>query len=237
MRQYFVNEPVNLNCTVSFDDKQAHHIRDVLRMRNGDKIRVVDSNSYCYMATISIDASGVYCLPYEVIDGNDDSKDIIYCAAMIKKDKWDIVLQKATELGATKIVPLITSKTIIQLDEKEVEKKLIRWNKITLEASQQSNRTKVCEVVKPIKLKNIAQYMSEVNLVPYENEDNTTLLDLVDERSITFVIGPEGGISKDEIEFLNKLGFTSVTLGKRILRAETAGLYTLSVIDAKRNIL
>lgn len=237
MRQYFVQSELGINQIVDFDEQQAHHMKDVLRMRSHDLIRVVDQLGNCYLAELILEGNQVHAKTKELLANTNHEQAIIYCAALVKKDKWDYILQKAAELGASKIVPLITEKTIIHLDEKEVEKKLIRWNKITLEAAQQSNRTSLCEVVKPIKLKDIADYRSEVNLVPYEKHEDRMLLDLVDDRSITFVIGPEGGITPKEIAFLNNLGFVSVSLGKRILRAETAGLYTLSVIDAKRNSL
>ncbi len=141
-------------------------------------------------------------------------------------------LQKAAELGASRIVPVITRRTIIHLEDKEIAKKLERWNKITLEACQQSNRTSLCEVCRPIRLKDVVEYRQDINLVAYENEDTRKLRDCLGNGSICIVVGPEGGFEESEIEFLEEAGFTCVSLGTRILRAETAGMYALSVIDA-----
>ena len=205
-------------------------------MKVGEKIRVVDSNNDVFLVEIDID-SKVRGKVLENIFDLSDVSEITYCAALIKKDKWNFLLQKAAELGATKVVPLISNRTIFKIDEQRLEKRIQRWNKITLEACQQSNRSSKCEVERPIKLKEIDKFLSENNIVAYENEQNICLADCIDEKSITFVIGPEGGLTEDEIEYLQSLNFTCVSLGKRILRAETAGLYVLSVIDAKRNSL
>ncbi|MDI9540465.1 MAG: RsmE family RNA methyltransferase [Bacillota bacterium] len=236
MRQYFVEKKLEINEIFDFNEKQSHHIKTVLRMKVGEKIRVVDSNNDVFLVEIDID-SKVRGKVLENIFDLSDVSEITYCAALIKKDKWNFLLQKAAELGATKVVPLISNRTIFKIDEQRLEKRIQRWNKITLEACQQSNRSSKCEVERPIKLKEIDKFLSENNIVAYENEQNICLADCIDEKSITFVIGPEGGLTEDEIEYLQSLNFTCVSLGKRILRAETAGLYVLSVIDAKRNSL
>lgn len=236
MRQYFVDKKINPDETFYFDDKQSHHIKTVLRMKTADVIRVVDVDNNVFLVEIIVD-SKVSARVLRRIEQNLEESEIIYCAALIKKDKWDYLLQKAAELGATKIVPLITNRTIFKVDEERLDKRVERWNKITLEACQQSNRTSKCEVLKPVKLKDIDKFLSDNNIVGYEDEKDIYLSDVIDDKSITFVIGPEGGFSDDEIEYLKNLNFTCVSLGKRILRAETAGLYVLAVIDAKRNSL
>ena len=205
-------------------------------MENGDIIRVVDKDNAVFLVEISIEPNVSAKVLRPIAEFSEES-DIIFCAALIKKDKWEFLLQKAAELGATKIVPLITSRTNFKMAEERRDKRVERWNKITLEACQQSNRVSRCEVEKPIKLKEITRFLSENNIVAYEGEKDVFLANLIDEKSITFVIGPEGGLTEEEIEYLKLLDFRSASLGKRILRAETAGLYVLAVIDAKRNSL
>ncbi len=236
MRQYFIDQKIKLNETFYFNEKIAHHIKNVLRMKSKDIIRVVDNENKVFLVELDI-KDNVLAKAIEEVSVCNNESEIIYCAALIKKDKWDFLLQKAAELGASKIVPLITSRTNFKIDEQRVDKRVERWNKITLEACQQSNRTSKCEVEKPIKLKEIEKYLSENNILADENEKDIYLFDIIDERSITFVIGPEGGFTSEEIDFLKKLNFNSVSLGQRILRAETAGLYVLSLIDGKRNSL
>ncbi|HPW53180.1 MAG TPA: RsmE family RNA methyltransferase [Erysipelotrichaceae bacterium] len=236
MRQYFIDKRIDIGETVYFDEKQSHHIKNVLRMENGDIIRVVDKDNAVFLVEISIEPNVSAKVLRPIAEFSEES-DIIFCAALIKKDKWEFLLQKAAELGATKIVPLITSRTNFKMAEERRDKRVERWNKITLEACQQSNRVSRCEVEKPIKLKEITRFLSENNIVAYEGEKDVFLANLIDEKSITFVIGPEGGLTEEEIEYLKLLDFRSASLGKRILRAETAGLYVLAVIDAKRNSL
>ena len=232
MRQFFAKKELKCNDMYELDENQAHHVKSVLRMNENEPVRIVDDRSQAFIGHVRYVDKKVYVFIDEADTAYDDKRRIVYAAAMIKKDKWELLLQKAAELGADVIVPLETRRTIIHLEEKEVGKKLDRWNKITLEACQQSNRNTLCEVVAPIKLKNIGSYMQDVNLVAYENEEGNRLRDCISSGSILMVAGPEGGFEPDEIEFLREAGFTCVSLGKRILRAETAGMYALSVIDA-----
>ncbi len=236
MRQYFIEGQLHIDERFSFNSENSHHIKDVLRMKSDDEVRVVDSDGQVFLARLEISDKEVVGTVQQQIDPNCQQKEIIYCAALIKKDKWELLLQKATELGATTIVPLITSRTIIQLKDSEIDKKLERWNKIVLEAVNQCNRTDLCRVVRPVKLKQIEEYKSETNFVAYEKEEGNYLFDLLEkDKSVTFVTGPEGGLSREEAEFLTEKGFVSCSLGQRILRAETAGMYFLALIDAKRN--
>ncbi len=236
MRQYFVTERLQLGSCVQLSREIAHHLKNVLRKKSGDMIRLVDSEGQPFLAELNV-SDTVYATVSQQLEEKDKQGTITCCPCLIKRDKWEMLIQKAAEMGADRIVPVISSRTIVHIDEKEIDRKLTRWNKIALEACQQSNRTDVCTVTKPVYLVNIAEYMSENNLLAYENEENAQLLDLCDERDITIVTGPEGGFSSQEAEFLNGLGFVSCSLGQRILRAETAVLYALAVIDAKRNTL
>ena len=230
MRQFFVDGKLQLNDTVNFDANQSHHIRDVLRMKNGDKVRLVDRENGVYLSELVFDSSNVRAVVTEKSQAVEDGN-IICVAALIKKDKWELMIQKASELGASVIVPLVTKRTIIRLDDKEINKKLERWNKIALEACQQSNRASICRVEKPITLAEIEKYRQEVSLVAYENEQKRNLRETLTGDEITFVVGPEGGFTEDEAAFLNEKGFISVSLGRRILRAETAVMFVLSVIE------
>lgn len=234
MRQYFVDEKLSIGTIVSLQ-KNKHHIKDVLRMKNDDLIRLVDIEHQVFLSRLIINEE-VNAEVIEKLNQNENEKEIIYCAAMIKKDNWEYVLQKATELGATTIVPLITSRTIIHHDQKDIDKKLERYNKIVQTAMQQSNRSDNCQVVYPIKLKDINLYKADINLLAYEvNKENYIKNYLEKDKSICFVIGPEGGFEQKEVDLLKEYGFISVNLGSRILRAETAGLYILSIIDSVRN--
>ena len=233
MRQFFVNEKLEINDTCDFDRAQSHHIADVLRMKNGDEVRIVDSSNRVFKGVLNFESGKVRATLTQEIK-TEEQASVTCVAALIKKEKWELMIQKACELGATRIVPLVTKRTIIRLEEKEIKKKLERWNKIALEACQQSNRSTVCTVERPVTIKDIDQYRQEVNLVAYENENDSRLRDYLSSDAITFVVGPEGGLRQDEVDLLNEKGFVSVSLGSRILRAETAVMFVLSVIEGLR---
>ena len=230
MRQFFVSDVLHVGDETVFDMRQSHHIADVLRMKNGDTVRLADVSGNVFLASLRFEGTTVKADVNEQCDTLPEGK-ITVAAAMIKKEKWELMIQKACELGASVIVPLVTSRTIIHLDDKEINKKLDRWNKIALQACQQCNRSSLCVVERPIPLSQIEKYRREVNLVAYENEETVKLRETLNSDEITFVVGPEGGFSTDEISFLNEKGFVSVSLGSRILRAETAVMYVLSVIE------
>ncbi len=235
MRQFFVNEKLELHARYTFEDDQAHHIARVLRMKNQDRVRLVDADGRVYLGELVFNNGNVEAEITEALTQQEQGSEVIVMAALIKKDKWELLLQKAAELGATRIVPLVTARTIIRLEEQEISKKLDRWNKITLEACQQSNRNDLCEVVRPVTLNQIEEYKADLNLVAYENEDTVRLSEALGlEGSVAVAIGPEGGWERKEIDFLLSQGFKSVSLGPRILRAETAVFYALSVIGELR---
>jgi len=231
MRQYFVDQILTRNEQITLSEQQSHHIKDVLRMKDNDKIRLVDSQSNVFLSEIKI-GSPVTATILEQIDILKNPYKVTLIAALVKKEKWELLVQKATELGVDEIVPLVTERTIIHLEDKEIPKKLERWNKIVLEAAQQSNREDIPKVVQPIKLKQLQANPNSINLVAYENREGIHLYDRLDNKDICAVIGPEGGFSEKEIQYLNGIGFENVSLGKRILRAETAGMYILSCIDS-----
>lgn len=233
MRQFFTDEILSIDDTCCFNENQSHHIGTVLRMKNGDEIRLVDGENRAFLCTLEFEGKNIRARVIRELE-TEEKERVVCIAALIKKEKWEWLLQKAAELGADVIVPLITRRTIIKLDAKETDKKLERWNKITLEASQQSNRTTICEVVKPVTINGLKEYLSDVNIVAYENEKNTRLKDLLKKGSVSFAVGPEGGFEEEEIAQLEKLGFERASLGERILRAETASLFILSVIEGLR---
>ena len=236
MRQYFVSGSLETGKPHELTLQQSHHICDVLRMKNGDQIRVVDDDSRVFSTLLRIEEGKAFIVPEKQIETEQNENEVILCAAMIKKEKWELIIQKACELGATTIVPLITERTIIKLDQKETARKLDRYNKIALEACQQSNRNRIVKVMEPIRLKDIGKYERSTNFVCYEKERNTLISDLDLKQSCCFAIGPEGGFTPAEIDFLISRGFSSVSLGNDILRAETACFYGLSVIKAIRSM-
>lgn len=232
MQEYFAIDKVNNKFILSDQDK--FHIEKVLRMKQGSHIIVCfDEEKYDCIVSFS---SGFSIEIMSRIDINNElNTKVTLIYGLPKKDKFELVIQKSCELGVNCIVPFLAKRSIPILDDKNTDKKLQRWNMIAKEACEQSKRNVKVEVTSPVSLNSILNYKSELNLVAYEDlscDGAKHLYSLLanNPSSITIVVGPEGGFDKDEINFLADNGFISVSLGKRILRSETAPLYLLSVI-------
>ena len=221
MQQYFVNEKLEYNKTISLNEDIVFHLTKVLR--NSEKtFRLVDSSQDIYLAELINTNAHILSKTNE---NNELSIDVTALISVIKQDKFEIILQKLTELGVNKIVPVITaySQSINFSDNK-----LNRFNKIIKEAAEQSHRNRIPELCPMINFNEILKYKSDLNLIPYEKETESNLS--LKASSITYIIGPEGGFKKDEVDYLCSNGFKSLSLGKTILRAETAAITLMSDI-------
>ena len=231
MQQYFIDQVLKEENEYLLPKNVIHHFNNVLKMRNGESFYLVDSQHIRYLCHYYNGYAKVF---KQMNNNNELPIKVTIVQALIKNDKFDYFLMKSTELGVNQVVPLMTQRTIYKMNDK-VDNKVQRWNKICFEASCQSKRNDVPIVKKPIKLNEIKQYLSDINLVAYEDQtyDMPKLKTYIkNNQSITIVIGPEGGFDSKEIAYLIENDFKLVSLGKRILRAETAGLYVLSVIDS-----
>ena len=215
MQQYFVDEILEVNKTISLNEDIVFHLTKVLR-NTEDKFRLVDNNNVVFLAELKNNKAFV---TDKLDDNNELDIHITALISTIKQDKFEIILQKLTELGVKRIVPV---KTSYSQDLFINDKKIHRFNKIIQEAAEQSHRNIIPELCSLINLDDIDKYKSELNIVPYEKEANSNIS--LKSKSLTFIIGPEGGFKKEEIESLINKGFKSISLGKRILRAETAAI-------------
>ena len=232
MQRYFakINQQ---DVILSQDDK--HHITHVMRMRVGDRFEVVDS-SKLYICEISSLSPLEIKVVEEKIEDVEIKTKITLFFALAKGDKIDLVIQKATELGVHRIVLFKSRRCVVNFDEKDFVKKLTRYQKIAKEASEQCHRLIVPEILLVNDLKSINNYLEEVNYLAYEKEAGSTSESFNlrgNIKSVSIMIGSEGGFDIDEVEYLVKIGFNKVSLGKRILRCETAAIYALSVLAYK----
>lgn len=235
MQQYFYDGQLSIEDIVSLSDDEKHHIQRVLRMRENSIVRLIDNNQQAFLTEVVYKDNDCFLRVIEQDMINNERKiPVTLVCGLLKKESWDLVLQKATELGVTTIVPFISSRCVVKLSDEKENRKKQRWNKICQEASEQSKRNAIPNVVDVIKFNEIPHFKSDCNVVAYELLNNSTkrLRDTISGPSITVVIGPEGGFSADEVEYLYECGFNGISLGKRILRAETAPMYVLSAIDA-----
>lgn len=218
--------------------EDAKHIATVLRGKPEDIITVCDGNGMDYKCKLnSVNAKSVEALITERKYCDVEPKTTITLfQGLPKADKMELIIQKCIELGVDEIIPVMTERTVVKFGSDEKEKKKIeRWQKIAESAAKQSGRGKITKIGQVCTLKQALEKASQKDgiLLPYEEEKERTLKDffsVFEGNSLALFIGPEGGFSKEEIEMASKKKAIIVTLGKRILRTETAGMSVLSVL-------
>ncbi|MFQ8706849.1 MAG: RsmE family RNA methyltransferase [Thomasclavelia sp.] len=244
MQRYFINENLTNKNTFIFSADDLHHLKTVMRSKKGDKIVCIDINGQMYLCKIDDIDQGIISIIEKTDENNELDVEVTLIYALPKGDKFELVLQKATELGVTRIVPLLTRRCVVKSDKKKFAKKLIRYEKILKEAAQQSRRNKIPEIINVIELNELEEYLGRYNLVAYEEISKAgkhkalkQFLDKLEtDDKISVIVGSEGGFDQDEIEIMESMGVTPCSLGKRILRSETAPLYLLSTIGYVREI-
>ena len=211
--------------TITLAADEARHLRDVLRLKPGDEVYVFDGLGHEFRSTVSNIRRDVAELRIEteVEPAKPESQlQLNLCVALLKGEKFDLVVQKATELGVTKITPLITRYADIHLrDASDATKRVARWQRIALEAAKQSGRAFVPEISLPVAFDKLEV---EGDGVMFSERDGESIENLPGASSITALVGSEGGWADEEIETARARGFHVLTLGGRILRAETAAI-------------
>lgn len=244
MQRYFINEDLTNKQQLTLPVDDWHHAKRVMRMINGDKIICLDITGQVYQCVIEDIETGLVKVDQVIAENNELDVEVTLVYALPKGDKFEFVLQKATELGVKRIVPLQSRRCVVKMDAMKFSKKLPRYQKILKEASEQSRRNCIPEITNVIKLEQISNYLGDYNLVAFEElakqGEHLVLKQTLDELKpgdkITIVVGSEGGFDLDEIEAMASLKIKACSLGKRILRSETAPLYFLSVIGYAREI-
>lgn len=218
-------ENIRENIVVIDEKQDINHLKNSFRMKAGDKLRVVDGE-YEYMCKIiEVEKKEILAEIEEKIEDNYSTKcEIDIAQGLLKNDKMDLTIQKLTEVGINRIIPMITERTIVKVTEKKS-----KWDVVSKEALKQCQGVKLVKITPPTKLKNIDFENYDLVLLPYECAEGTKITDVtrVSEKELTkvlYLIGPEGGFAEKEVEFLMDKGVKVVSLGKRILRAETAAI-------------
>ena len=233
MQRYFAEIDKNQNIVISNDD--IFHITKVMRMNINDTFEI-NANGDLKVAKIT----SLNPFKYEIIKEINENHELngyvrlLYC--LPKGEKTDLVIQKAVELGCNEIVLINSERSIAKITKENKEKKLIRYNKIIKEASEQSKRSKLCILKDVISFKEISNYKADYSLIAYENTSFTSknLIDLLPHlkgKTINVIVGAEGGISKSELEIAKNASYQEISLGKRILRSETACIFILSLLS------
>ena len=239
MPKFFTARENIKDTTLIIDSEDANHLKKVLRINIGDKITVCDGAGIDY--TVRVSEIGKNEIECDIIDrqksDTEPNINITLYQGLPKAAKMDYIIQKNTELGISKIVPAKLARCVVKLENKAAEdKKCERWQKIAIASAKQSGRGIVPVIDNPMTVDEIIEDVKDYDLVfvPYECEDQSRLKTIVesvpDAKDIAFIIGPEGGFDISEIEKLKAAGIKTVTLGKRILRTETAAEAVVSML-------
>lgn len=216
----------------------VNHIKNVLRMKKGEKFVANDGNggSYCCAVSEIYDEQIVAEILDGQLSGTELPVKLVLFQGLPKADKMELIIQKGVELGVSEIVPVEMNRCVVKLDDKKKKSKIARWQSISESAAKQSGRTLIPEIHDVLSYKSALEYAKQLDviLVPYECADSMAKLkekleSIRSGMSVGIFIGPEGGFEKDEIEKAIEAGGEIVSLGKRILRTETASIAALAI--------
>jgi 16S rRNA (uracil1498-N3)-methyltransferase len=239
MYRFFVKESQIGSESIMIEGPDVNHIKNVLRMKTGENVLISDGNDREYVCVIeSIENDRVRA---KIQDINGEIRElpikVTLFQALPKGDKMETIIQKMVELGVFEIVPVATKRCIVKLDEKKAAAKVKRWNAIAESAAKQSKRGIIPQVTMPVTYKNALDKARQMDLllIPYENADNMehtrqVIGKIKSGMNVGIIIGPEGGFAMEEVEQAVENGAYDITLGKRILRTETAGMAVMAVL-------
>ena len=226
--------PLALNQAINLDDQAVTHLVRVLRMNDGDELRLFNGDGKEYAATLSVlSKKSASALPTSILKEDAELPLALHLGQVMSKgDRMDFTIQKATELGISEITPLTSERCEVRLKGDRMEKKLEHWQKVAISACEQSGRNRIPVIHPPQTLAAWAQSVEAErklllhphNQRPLENDQNAP-------ASLALLVGPEGGFSDAEVSTCEQHGFDGLLLGPRILRTETAALTALSVLQ------
>ena len=236
MHRFYADERGVNGAIAYLCEEDARHATRVLRMCEGESCELFAQGRRFSGEIASIGDGEVQVHITGEMPSTEARLRITLYQGLPKADKMELIVQKATELGAAQVVPVAMSRCVVQLDGKDGRKKQARWQKIAREACKQSGRCKMLQVSEPISFKNLLTRLTahQAAIVPWEDARGYSLSRFRQEHpeitDLAIVIGPEGGMSEDEIARMKEADCLSVTLGPRILRTETAGLCAMSAL-------
>lgn len=239
MQHFFVTPDQVKEDMIFIEGSDVNHMKNVLRMYVGEEVAISDGNNLKYICVIDHyeeDMAVLKITEEKSVDTELLSRIYLF-QGLPKQDKMELIVQKAVELGAYQVIPVATKRCVVKLDDKKAKKKVERWQQIAESAAKQAGRGYIPEVNQMMSYKQALEFARtlDVVLVPYELaegmvETKAIISSIEKGQSIGIFIGPEGGFEREEVEMAIESGAKAITLGKRILRTETAGLTTLSVL-------
>lgn len=232
MRRFYAPKKAIDEKAVMLGEEETRHLRDVLRLKTGDEVRVFDGEGRefsCLIAKIGKKESSLD-ITAEVRPASPESGLALTIAvALLKGEKFDLVIQKAVELGVTALIPLVTRRCDVKL--KDAEKKLERWRKIALEGCKQSGRARLMKIREVVDLHRFIDAPRSGLCILFSERGGEDFSQIKSGKKVTAVIGPEGGWEDSEIDAARGKGFVITTLGGRIMRAETAAISIAAILQ------
>lgn len=239
MQHFFVTPDQVKDDLIFIEGSDVNHMKNVLRMRISEEVTISDGNNRQYLCEIKA-YEGEEAVLHILEETNADTElpsKIYLFQGLPKQDKMELIVQKCVELGCFKVIPVATKRCVVKLDDKKAKKKTERWQQIAESAAKQAGRGVIPEIHDVMSFKEALRYAKtlDVVLIPYElaegmDETKQIISEIKPGQSVGVFIGPEGGFEREEVEAAMSEGAKAITLGKRILRTETAGLTTLSVL-------
>jgi 16S rRNA (uracil1498-N3)-methyltransferase len=233
MRRFYSTTVGAEDSLFDLDIEQSKHLRSVLRLRNGDEVSVFDGLGREYLCVVEAAGSGKFQSKLQVVKKIDarfpeSDLELILAVALLKSDKFDLVIQKAVELGVSQMVPMVTKRCDVKT--KNFESKLVRFERIVIESSKQCGRAKLMQISPPRDFEEFVRNSKGSKMI-FAEYGGGVFAKIQPDKKITAVIGPEGGWESSEIDFARRNDFQIITLGGRILRAETAAITITSLLQ------
>ena len=227
MRRFYAPVEQFDDSSVELSTEETRHLRDVLRLSTGDRVQIFNGEGREFVAEIT--SVGKRETLLKIVDeisapAPESNLDLTIAASVYKNDKFDLVIQKAVELGVARISPIVTFRSEAKIDA--ALNRTDRWRKIALEATKQCERARIMTIDKPMPFEDFLSSLTDEseNLLMFSEKDGRAIPDLLHPKKITALVGPKGGWEDSEIELAECRGFVPVKLGKRIMKAETAAI-------------
>ena len=239
MHHFFVTPQQISGDKIRIEGGDVNHMKNVLRMKLHEKAEISDGESRTYLCEVEAyeeDVAILHILEEMEVDTEPASKLYLF-QGLPKSDKMELIVQKAVELGVYQVIPVAMKRSVVRLDDKKAAKKADRWNSIAESAAKQAGRSRIPEVTMPLSYNEALKMAEEldVTLLPYElaggmEVTREVIRQIKSGQSVGIFIGPEGGFEPEEVDAAVSMGAKVITLGRRILRTETAGFATLAVL-------
>ena len=239
MQHFFVSPEQVREEKIYVEGSDVNHMKNVLRMKTGEELTIGDGDGWLYVCVVESYEEDMAVL--KILEKKKDESELpskIYLfQGLPKQDKMELIVQKAVELGVYQVIPVATKRAVVKLDAKKAKKKVERWQQIAVSAAKQAGRGIIPAVGEVCTYAQALKYAEELDvvLIPYElaegmKETRAILEQVKPGMRVGIFIGPEGGFERSEVEAAMEAGAAPVSLGKRILRTETAGMTALSVL-------